>query len=76
MIGDTGGGRPGFDWAALMRVGLGELGLAPEVFWRLSPAEFLMLLGGAGPAPMGRSAFEALAARFPDGNDRTKGDAP
>ncbi|MFW5881584.1 MAG: rcc01693 family protein [Roseicyclus sp.] len=75
-------GRPGFDWPALMRAGLGDLGLAPEAFWRLSPAEFLTLLGGAGPAPMGRSAFEALAARFPDmsgaaeGTDRAKGDAP
>jgi uncharacterized phage protein (TIGR02216 family) len=67
-------GRPGFDWAAMMRLGIGELGLSPEVFWRLSPAEFLVLLGGTGPAPMGRSAFEALAARFPDGADRTMGE--
>jgi len=69
-------GRPGFDWPALMRAGIGEMGLAPEDFWRLSPAEFLMLSGGTGPAPMGRSAFEALAARFPDGTDRTKGETP
>lgn len=69
-----GKGRPGFDWPALMRLGLGELSLAPEVFWRLSPVEFLTLLGGSGPAPMGRNAFEALAERFPDGGDRTKGE--
>jgi uncharacterized phage protein (TIGR02216 family) len=62
----------GFDWPALMRAGIGGLGLAPEVFWRLGPAELLMLLGEGGAAPMGRNAFEALAARFPD---ETRGEA-
>lgn len=57
----------GFDWPALMRAGMQDLGLAPEVFWRLTPAELLLMLGEAGgPAPMGRDTFEALAARFPD----------
>jgi uncharacterized phage protein (TIGR02216 family) len=60
--------RPqGFDWAALMRAGMQGLGLPPEVFWRLSPVELLVMLGESGcGAPMGRDAFEALAARFPD----------
>ncbi|MCT4684014.1 MAG: phage tail assembly chaperone, partial [Roseicyclus sp.] len=35
----------GFDWPALMRVGLQGLGLAPAVFWALTPAELLMMLG-------------------------------
>ena len=39
--------------ARLMRLGLVRLGLAPEVFWGLTPAE-LMLLAGAG------SGVEAL----------------
>ena len=36
------------DWAGLMRLGLVELRLAPEVFWTLTPAE-LLLIAGAGP---------------------------
>ncbi len=63
-------GARGFDWAALMRAGLQGLGLSPDTFWRLGPAEFLVMLGEAnGTAPMGRDAFEALAARFPDEKD-------
>ncbi|MBF9048246.1 phage tail assembly chaperone [Rhodobacterales bacterium LSUCC0031] len=60
-----------------MRAGIQGLGLAPEVFWRLSPAEFLLMLGDAPEsAPLGRAGLEALIARFPDrvtqetGNDR------
>lgn len=54
-------------WAGLMRLGLLRLGLAPKVFWDLTPAE-LMLLAGEGEAPQGmtRVAFADLAARFPD----------
>lgn len=54
-------------WPGLMRLGLVRLGLAPEVFWSLTPAE-LMLLAGEGEAPraMDRAGFAALAARFPD----------
>ncbi|MBO6603466.1 MAG: phage tail assembly chaperone [Roseicyclus sp.] len=57
----------GFDWPGLMRAGLQGLGLTPDQFWALTPAELLMMLGeGQGPAPMGRAGLEALAARFPD----------
>ncbi|WP_416916612.1 MAG: rcc01693 family protein [Roseicyclus sp.] len=43
------------------------LGLHPDVFWRLSPAELALILGeGQGPVPMGRAGFEALLAQFPD----------
>jgi uncharacterized phage protein (TIGR02216 family) len=57
----------GFDWPALMRAGMQGLGLTPDAFWALTPAELLMMLGdSAGPAPMGRDRLEALAARFPD----------
>lgn len=39
-------------------------GLKPAEFWRLSVREWRAL---AAPAPqMGRDAFDALAARFPD----------
>ena len=58
----------GFDWPALMRAGLRGVGLTPDQFWALTPAELLMMLGdGEGAArPLGRAGLEALAARFPD----------
>lgn len=58
----------GFDWPAVMRAGLAGLGLTPDDFWRLTPAEFLMMLGDgqSGFAPMGRAALEDLANQFPD----------
>ena len=57
----------GFDWPALMRVAYHGLGLSPDAFWRLTPAEFLILLGPeSGSAPLRRDAFEAVLARYPD----------
>jgi uncharacterized phage protein (TIGR02216 family) len=55
------------DWAGLLRVGLVELRLTPDVFWGLTPAE-LMLIAGVGPRPgaMTRAGLDALIARFPD----------
>ncbi len=56
-----------FDWPGLMRAGLVGLRLPPAIFWALSPAELLMMLGhGSGPAPMGRARLEELARAFPD----------
>ena len=67
-------GVQGFDWPALMRVGIHGLGLRPDEFWRLSPAELLMMLGqGATSAPMGRARLEELAAAFPDGGANAGG---
>ncbi|MGY9048188.1 hypothetical protein P775_18650 [Puniceibacterium antarcticum] len=58
---------PSFDWAALMRAGLRGLGLTPDQFWALTPAELQLLLGSdAGAAPMGRARLEELAAAYPD----------
>ncbi|SET83545.1 rcc01693 family protein [Oceanicella actignis] len=57
------------DWAGLMRLGLGELRLAPEAFWSMTPRE---LEAAAAPwrrrfaRPMSREALERLRARFPD----------
>lgn len=62
--------RP-FDWPGLMRAGMQGLGLTPAHFWALTPAELMLMLGEpAGAAPMGRAGLEALAARFPDQEDR------
>jgi uncharacterized phage protein (TIGR02216 family) len=57
------------DWAGLMRAGLVGLRLAPEVFWRLTPAELMLMLGlgqaGAGGA-MRRARLNDLLRAFPD----------
>ncbi len=65
--GRTGGGAGRLDWPAMLRAGISGLGLGPDQFWRLTPAEFLLMLGeGGGPAPLGRRRFEELLAAFPD----------
>lgn len=57
----------GMDWPGLMRAGLRGLGLAPEAFWRLTPAELAILLGAeAGAGPLTRSRLEELARKWPD----------
>jgi len=53
-----------FDWPALLRAGVRGLGLRPAQFWRLTPAEFRLML--AGNAPMGRGALDALSQAYPD----------
>lgn len=55
-------------WNDLMRLGLVELGLAPDVFWNLTPMELVMIagLGGQGTQSITRSGFEELLRQFPD----------
>ena len=59
------------DWPELMRLGLGRLGLAPDVFWAMTPAELTRALEGAGilvpeGARMTRATLEDLMAEYPD----------
>lgn len=57
----------GLDWPGLMRAGLHGLGLTPEVFWRLSPAELRIMLGVESAAPpLTRARLDELSAAFPD----------
>ena len=64
------------DWPGLMRLGLGEMRLAPEVFWTMTPRE---LEAAAAPwrrriaRPMGRDALDDLRARFPDRHGQESG---
>lgn len=63
----SGAGRGAFDWPALMAAGMRGLGLPPDRFWALTPAELAFLLGQeGGRMPMDRAGLDALAARFPD----------
>ncbi len=59
------------DWPGLMRIGLGQLRLAPDVFWAMTPAEFRCAMEGAGIVPIGglapdRASLRELMAAFPD----------
>ena len=61
----------GFDWPAMMRVGMQQLALKPDEFWALTPAEFWLLVGeDMSRAPMGRSRLDELSAAYPDGATR------
>jgi uncharacterized phage protein (TIGR02216 family) len=60
-----------FDWPGVMRLGMVDLGLAPEVFWRLTPAELQLLAGPApGAARLSRARLDEMVRAFPDGNAR------
>ena len=55
------------DWPGLMRAGLSGLGLTPEVFWRLTPAELVLMLGDpVAVPPLNRARLEELARVWPD----------
>ncbi|MEM9045757.1 MAG: rcc01693 family protein [Pseudomonadota bacterium] len=63
------------DWAQLMRLGLGGLGLSARDFWDMTPEELTRALEGAGlipvpgQGPMGRAGLERLMAAHPDQED-------
>lgn len=57
------------DWPGLMRAGLCGLGLSPEAFWRLTPAELRIMLGAETAVPaLTRARLEELSRAFPDVN--------
>lgn len=66
--------RGGLDWPGLMRAGMQGLGLRPDQFWALSPAELALMLGhGGAPGVMTRDRLAELAARYPDEKDQRNG---
>ena len=57
----------GFDWPALLRVATAVHGMRPAEFWKLTPAELLLVLGlEGGGVPLGRDRLADLIAAFPD----------
>ena len=55
-----------FPWAELMSLGLGQLRLAPDAFWAMSPRELFAAAGVRLASPMKREVLDDLIARFPD----------
>ena len=57
----------GISWDELMRFGLCDLRLEPEVFWALTPVELMMMAGqGAASGAINRTGLDALMCKFPD----------
>ncbi len=57
------------DWPALMRAGVRGLGLHPDAFWHLTPAELQLMLGDAATsAPLLSGGLDALMVAYPDRN--------
>ena len=57
----------GLDWPGLLRDGLFGLGLKPDEFWRLTPAELFLLVGAdRAPERLDRTRLEQLIRQFPD----------
>lgn len=62
-----------FDWHGLLRAGVLALGLKPDEFWSLTPAELRLLLGeGQGERPMARARLDELLEAFPDGMENAR----
>ena len=55
-------------WGELLRLGLSEMRLSPDVFWGLTPRELMLMSGhdGQGARVLDRQAMENLMAQFPD----------
>ncbi|MFK7870272.1 MAG: rcc01693 family protein [Roseobacter sp.] len=59
------------DWPSLMRLGVQGLGLRPDDFWRLTPAELRLMLGeNARGGPMTKTGLDDLMASYPDTNTK------
>ncbi|MCA8881883.1 MAG: phage tail assembly chaperone [Rhodobacteraceae bacterium] len=60
----------GLDWPGLLRVGIRSLGLKPDEFWRLTPAELFIMLGAdQAPKRLSRMRLEELIRAFPDARE-------
>lgn len=63
---DAAGESRAFPWADAIRVGLRDLGLAPDTFWRMTPREFAIACAAPKTPTPDRAALDALMHRFPD----------
>lgn len=57
-------------WRDLLRFGLGDLHLTPDVFWSLTPDELMFMAGATdNGARLTRNALNELMGKFPDPDD-------
>lgn len=60
---------PRFPWDEVMTLGLGQLRLPPEIFWRLTLPELAAAARALQPKdalPMSRSDIARLMTQYPD----------
>lgn len=63
------------DWPALLLIGIRGLGLKPDEFWTLTPAELQLMLGDPGKSgPLLSSGLAALMSAYPDKETKDDGD--
>lgn len=56
-----------------MRAGIQGLGVAPDAFWNLTPAELRLMLGDpVEKGPLLKSGLEELMNAFPDKTEGSK----
>ncbi|WP_299420041.1 rcc01693 family protein [uncultured Shimia sp.] len=56
-----------FDWPVLLAAGVQRLGLRPQEFWHLTPAELALMLGQGGEeTSLARAGLEQLMDAYPD----------
>lgn len=60
-------------WPELMRIGMGQLRMAPDQFWACTPKEFKAVLEGAtgksSEQTISRSILNDLIRQHPDNSD-------
>jgi uncharacterized phage protein (TIGR02216 family) len=55
-----------FPWGRFMQLGLGQLHLSPEQFWRSSPREIAAAFGSPPQPKMLRQSLDDLMKSYPD----------
>jgi uncharacterized phage protein (TIGR02216 family) len=58
--------RENFPWARFMQLGIGQLHLSPEQFWRSSPREIVSALGSPPQPKLLRQSLDDLMKDYPD----------
>ena len=57
----------GINWPVLMRAGLNGLGMTPDAFWGLTPAELQLMIGPShAQVPLLNDGLAQLMAAYPD----------
>jgi uncharacterized phage protein (TIGR02216 family) len=55
-----------FPWARFMQLGLGQLHLSPDQFWRSSPREIVSAFGSPPKPKLLRQSLDTMMETYPD----------